>query len=480
MGQRESAGSGGALTVERHGTERIPLDERHGKVGSLFTLWFSSNVQINGFVTGTLAVILGLNLFWAIVSILIGNLVGGVFVAYHSVQGPRMGVPQMLQSRAQFGVFGAALPQVMVVVMYLGFYVLGGVLAGDAIASLVHIPTWLSIVIWNLGILVVAIYGYDMVHAFGRLATLISAVLFLALFIKFVGGVPAHFKASDQTVGTTFLVMAIAVGWQITWAPYVSDYSRYLPEDTPSSKTFWYTYLGSAVGAAAVMIVGALAATTGAAELSSNVPLFLAHQFNGIFALVLLAVIIGGIPATVESPYGGFLSFWAIVSPSGSNAPPRQARALFALVFTVAGTIFSIAASGHLIATTNNVVLFLLYLLIPWTAINLVDYYLVRRGRYAVADLFEVEGIYGRVNWWAIAIYVLTCGLEVLFMNTTLYVGPIAKDLGGADIAWIVGLGVASTLYYGVAVSLRRRSDPRYARTGASPMSAVVAPEPVR
>lgn len=479
MSEKQAGASGGALAVERHGVERIPLHERHGKVGSLFTLWFSSNVQINGFVTGTLAVILGLDLFWAIAAILIGNLVGGIFVAYHSVQGPRMGVPQMLQSRAQFGVFGAALPQAVVVVMYLGFYVLGGVLSGDAIASLLHISTWLSIVIWNLGILVVAIYGYDMVHAFGRLATLISAVLFLALFIKFVGDVPAHFKAGDQSVGTTFLVIAIAVGWQITWAPYVSDYSRYLPEHTSAAKTFWYTYLGSAVGASAVMIVGALAATTGAAELSSNVPLFLAHTFNAIFALVLVAVIIGAIPATVESPYGGFLSFWAIVSPSGSSAPPRQARALFALAFTIAGTIFSIAASGHLIETANNVVLFLLYLLIPWTAINLVDYYLVRRGRYVVEDLFEVDGIYGRMNWWAIAIYVLTCGLEVLFMNTTLYVGPIAKDLGGADIAWIVGLGLASTLYYGVAMSLRRQSDPRYAKAAVA-ATATPAPEPVR
>lgn len=44
------------------------------------------------------------------------------------------------------------------------------------------------------------------------------------------------------------------------------------------------------------------------------------------------------------------------------------------------------------------------------------------------------------MNWWAIAIYVLTCGLEELFMNTSLYVGPIAKELGGADIAWIGGL----------------------------------------
>lgn len=132
-----------------------------------------------------------------------------------------------------------------------------------------------------------------------------------------------------------------------------------------------------------------------------------------------------------------------------------------------------------MIQTTNNVVLFLPCLLIPWTAINLVDYHLVRRGRYAVEDRFEVEGIYGRMNRWAIAICVLTCGLEVLFMNTSPYVGPIANDLGGAEIAWIVGLGLAATLYYGVAVSLRRQTDPRYARQLATAAPAVTQ-EPVQ
>ncbi|MGP3939341.1 MULTISPECIES: cytosine permease [Streptomyces] len=40
----------------------------------------------------------------------------------------------MVQSRAQFGFYGALLPSVMVVLMYLGFAVEGSLVAGQAIA----------------------------------------------------------------------------------------------------------------------------------------------------------------------------------------------------------------------------------------------------------------------------------------------------------------------------------------------------------
>ncbi len=61
---------------------------------------------------------------------------------------------------------------------------------------------------------------------------------------------------------------------------------------------------------------------------------------------------------------------------------------------------------------------------------------------------FRTDGVYGAVNWKTLAIYILTILVEIPFVNTTLYVGPIATFLGGADIAWIIGLIVASVVYY--------------------------------
>ena len=95
-----------------------------------------ANLQITAIVDGALAVVFGADALWAIIGLLIGNLPGGVVMALHSAQGPRLGLPQMISSRAQFGVYGASVPLVLVIVMYLGFTATGTVLSGQAINEL--------------------------------------------------------------------------------------------------------------------------------------------------------------------------------------------------------------------------------------------------------------------------------------------------------------------------------------------------------
>jgi NCS1 family nucleobase:cation symporter-1 len=53
-------------------------------------------------------------------------------MALHSAQGPKLGIPQMVQSRAQFGFLGEILPLILVVLMYIGFFATSGALAGTA------------------------------------------------------------------------------------------------------------------------------------------------------------------------------------------------------------------------------------------------------------------------------------------------------------------------------------------------------------
>ena len=55
-------------------------------------------------------------------------------------------------------------------------------------------------------------------------------------------------------------------------------------------------------------------------------------------------------------------------------------------------------------------------------------------------------------------IYLLAFGIEIPFMNTTVFEGPVAKALGGGDIAWIVGAVVTVPLYIGGAWLARRYS----------------------
>ena len=52
-----------------------------------------------------------------------------------------------------------------------------------------------------------------------------------------------------------------------------------------------------------------------------------------------------------------------------------------------------------------------------------------------------------RIQWWACICYVITLAVQVPFLDQLFYVGPLVSSLGGADISWIVGFGVASLLY---------------------------------
>jgi purine-cytosine permease-like protein len=88
--------------IERRTIAPIPDGERHGKPRELSAIWFGMNMTPLTVVTGALATTLfGLSLPWALLAVVIGNVVGGVGMALHAAQGPTMGIPQMIQARGQ-------------------------------------------------------------------------------------------------------------------------------------------------------------------------------------------------------------------------------------------------------------------------------------------------------------------------------------------------------------------------------------------
>src|SRR5260221_12171106 len=108
-----------AARIEQHTIYPIPANERHGRARDLFTVWFGSNIMILTIVTGALATVrFQLSLIAAVFAILIGDLVGGIFLALPAAQGPPLGLPQMVQSRRQVGSVGAIFVGALVVVLY--------------------------------------------------------------------------------------------------------------------------------------------------------------------------------------------------------------------------------------------------------------------------------------------------------------------------------------------------------------------------
>jgi nucleobase:cation symporter-1, NCS1 family len=458
--------------VEVRSIDYVPLDERHGKLWHLGPLWFMGNAQIATLAVGVVGVSAGGNLFWSLAAILTGVLFGTFFMAFHSAHGPQLGLPQMIQSRPQFGYIGALLVWLFAYVQYAGFNVFNTILAGQAAHSTIHTPEKLGIVVAMALAVVIALIGYDFIHRTEQALT----YTFLLIFGVFTIGTIAtlHLPANALDPGnfeiTPFLTQfGVTAGYQISWAIYVSDYSRYLPPDVTVRKTFWWTYWGSATGAIWLMGLGALLATA-AGENFEAVPAIL-DAANGIFdgfgTIVLLFAALGLISVTALNLYGGSLTLIGAVD-SFRRVKPTLGVRVTTIGFTAAlSTVVALLSSESFLTNFENFLLLILYLFIPWTAVNLIDYYVVRRGHYAIEEIFKPDGIYGRWGWRGIFAYLIGFGAMVPFFSTPTFTGPIAKALDGADLSMFIGLPVSAILYYVFAQSIDVEAETRIAEREA-------------
>jgi NCS1 family nucleobase:cation symporter-1 len=438
--------------VEQHTIYQIPRDQRHGTFRDLFTIWFGSNIMMLTIVTGALATtVFKLDFVSSLAAIAIGNFVGAIFMALHAAQGPQLGVPQMVQTRGQFGSMGAVLVVAIVIIMYIGFLASNIVLGGQSLHTILPGISQNVLIVLIAAVSVVAtIYGHDLIHAYARFLTYASGAALLLTFVwmVFVHGLPAGTLGMNGFTLAGFCSM-ISVGalWQIAYAPYVSDYTRYMPHDTGAKPAFWASYWGCSLGSILPMVLGALLGLVA----TNGDPVGGLTEFTGAAALPIVVIFSIGIAGTnAMNLYCGVLSTITLFHtfiPSWKAGP--TARIVTAIIITIIGLGIALFAAGNFLANYTNFILLLLYVLVPWTAINLVDFYLVRHGDYDVDAFFTAEGgVYGRFNKAAIACYIFGILIQLPFVATTLYTGPIATMLNGVDISWIVGLAVVSPVYY--------------------------------
>ena len=74
--------------IETRSIDYVPLAERHGKVWHLWPVWFSGDAHLATLAVGVVGITLGGNLLWTAIAEILGCLLGTVFMAFHSTQGP--------------------------------------------------------------------------------------------------------------------------------------------------------------------------------------------------------------------------------------------------------------------------------------------------------------------------------------------------------------------------------------------------------
>ncbi len=454
----------GSSSLETHTIDAIPSDERHGRPWHLFTLWFGANSVVVSILTASLLVSQGMSFWWSVAAIVIGFAIGSFLAAFHSAQGPALGIPQMVQSRAQFGYVGAALPMLVAAVNYLIFFA-----AAPAVCGLIVHLVWG----WNAYLVagavmamtfVVALFGYDLSHRIGRYLSVASVVVFGIFTVLLLTHTGIADPAPVPTGGfdlTLFLFgISLTVIYAAGYAPYIADYSRYLPEDTPTSASAWWTFAGIFLSSVWLFVLGAyLTAVTGFDGDVMGEMVRVSDGFSPAYTalLVLVIVAVQVLQGSLSLYAGGNTVLSIVTSFRTSRTPltPSLGRRLAALVpFAVVCFAAVIAYTVSFETAFTEALCLILVLLVPWSAINLVDFYVVTRGRYDVTAILDRRGRYGLVNLAGLASFLLAVAVELPFANLGFWAGPVSTRLDGADFSWVVG-GVVGAVGYLALTRLR-------------------------
>jgi NCS1 family nucleobase:cation symporter-1 len=256
------------------------------------------------------------------------------------------------------------------------------------------------------------------------------------------------------------LSMSLSASWQIAFGPYVADYSRYLPRSIGAGRVFFAVGLGSVLGAQVAMTFGVLAAALGGAQFEHHEVPYIVHLGSSgtVAALLFFCIAFGKIMVTSLNSYGSFMSMATLVSGfRGTVRLSRAARIAYIVTAVCVACGLALAGKDSFLKSFEAFILLLLAVFTPWSAINLVDYYCFTRSRYDVPALTDPNGRYGRWNATGIAVYLIGILVQIPFLATGLYTGPLVAALGGADISWILGLVVPAALYFGLARRSTRR-----------------------
>jgi NCS1 family nucleobase:cation symporter-1 len=440
----------GDLVLESQGMAPVPEDGRYGRVGRIFTVWFTPNLELSGVFAGTLAAGLGLGLRLGVTAIIAGTLIGSLPVAILCAWGPRTGTGQVPLARLPFG-RSAVVPATAGWLSAIAWDALVGLFGGEAAQLLFGIPFWSGTALVLALEAAVSILGYEFVHRLQAWGSAVLALLFLVLTARILthhGALPAQAVHGPALGGAFVLMVTISASQGLSWATYASDYSRYLAPATRPAAVFWLTLGGLTASYVWVETIGLAGASVLGDQTAAGVRTLMGGGTLGVAALV--TIVFGAIVSNTMNDYTGSLA----VQAAGARLKRPVTAAIVALAAYAAIVWMH---DGNTAARFTNVLLFAGYWIAPFCAIVMIDWH-YEKSRYTPGFLRGALISARRGSGWpAIAAFALGFAAMVPFMNTPVITGPVATALHGADLALYVGFLVTGALYYVLRAAAARR-----------------------
>jgi NCS1 family nucleobase:cation symporter-1 len=376
-----------------------------------------------------------------IVALLIGNILGSLFLALAVAMGPKMGYPQMLISRWSFGTKGNYLFSSLNWISTVGWFTVNVILGSFALEVLVpSIPFYVAAFATTIVEVLLAIYGYDVIHAFEKMMAVILGALFafatILIITQHTSGVMTYAPAVSASPLAPFAItLAASFSYVMSWSPYGSDYSRYLPESTAYRKSIVNSFVGAFIASFWLEVLGALIAIL--APSASDATRALPTALGPFGLLIVLAIVLGGVAANVLNIYTNALS--ALVLDIKAN------RWKVVVIGGIVGFFLALYGGGNFEGFYETFLLLLDYWITPWLGIIAIDFFVLKRFSYGTL------GSLPKFSRQAILSYAVGILVSVLFIpsiNYFGYTGPASQLIGGADLSYFVSFTVGAVLYY--------------------------------
>lgn len=422
-------------------------------------LWVSMSVNILTYMLAASLIQGGMDWKQAVLTVFLGNTIVLAPMLLNSHPGARYGIPFPVLARASFGVLGANVAAVLRALVACGWFGIQSWIGGEAINTLLGTvwPAWRNnphgiaicfAIFWTINLAVI-LKGIEYIRFLqGLSAPILLAVGLLLLVWAYItaGGFGSMLSTTSQFRSTSdflkFLIPALngTVGFWSTVSLNIPDFTRFAKDERgqalgqalglPLTMTL-YSFIGVAVTSATVVIYGTAIWD----------PVQLLSRFHSPIAVVisLLAILLAtlnvNIGANVVSPANDFSNLW-----------PRK------ISFKIGGVItcfIGVAMMPWKLLANHRTFIFgwlggYAAVLGPVAGIMICDYFVIRRKRLVVNDLYLRGGKYeytAGFNWRAIL--ALCIGSAIALMGLVIHSVRFLYDY-----SWFVGFVVAFATYW--------------------------------
>jgi NCS1 family nucleobase:cation symporter-1 len=442
------------------------ISQRTWGTYNIAALWIGMSVCIPTYMLASGLIAAGMNWWQALLTITLGNVIVLIPMVLNAHAGTKYGIPFPVLARASFGTLGSNVPALLRAIVACGWFGIQTWIGGQAFNSMIILllPEWAIfgwgpaigfLIFWlmNVYFIVKGTESIKWLEAYAAPFLLLMGLGLLAWAYATIGSFGPMFSQPSkfQTAGEFWKVFVPSltgmVGFWATLSLNIPDFTRY-------AKSQRSQMIGQAIGLPPTM---ALFAFIGVAVTSATVVIFgeaiwdpvaLLARFHSpvVIFLSLVALVVAtlttNIAANVVSPANDFANLW----------PRKISFRTGGLITAVLGIVMM---PWRLLADYGTYIFGWLVgyssFLGPIAGVLIADYYVIRKRRLFVQDLYVRGGGYEyRSGFNLRALLAMSAGVFVAL------IGLVVDDLRMLyDYGWFIGFAVG---FLGYVVAMKSSS----------------------